>query len=219
MKCPICNSRKGKRACPALGKDICTQCCGEKRVTEIPCPSDCSYLRPGLENEWIRTFSGFGEWVGDPGKTRHYLDTFQQLFGFIRTVEMEIVRHTRRFPAFTDAEVLDAVGLALEDYRTEERGILYEHSSTNPAAQRLLRHLVERIGDVRKALAEDMSSFPLVAVTESLEFIHAQIRYLMSGADGNQRAYLDFLSRQIPPSYLKEDEPNQDEPGKIVLAR
>ena len=44
MVCPVCNSRKAKRACPALGQQICAVCCGTKRLVEIACPPDCGYL-------------------------------------------------------------------------------------------------------------------------------------------------------------------------------
>ena len=43
-KCAACNSRKGKRNCPALGSLICSQCCGTKREKEIACSEDCFYL-------------------------------------------------------------------------------------------------------------------------------------------------------------------------------
>lgn len=43
-KCCSCDSRKGKRNCPALGKVICSQCCGTKKEKEIACPDDCFYL-------------------------------------------------------------------------------------------------------------------------------------------------------------------------------
>lgn len=43
-KCPKCNSRKGKRFCPALSAEICSLCCGEHRLRTIPCPPDCAYL-------------------------------------------------------------------------------------------------------------------------------------------------------------------------------
>ena len=44
MLCPLCQVRKAKRACPALGRQICAVCCGTKRVVEIHCPADCGYL-------------------------------------------------------------------------------------------------------------------------------------------------------------------------------
>lgn len=48
-KCASCNSRKGKRNCPALGNVICNQCCGSKRGNEIDCPDDCFYLGKSIQ--------------------------------------------------------------------------------------------------------------------------------------------------------------------------
>src|SRR5438093_4009140 len=42
--CPLCGQRKARRACPALGKQICAVCCGTKRLVQIQCPPDCAYL-------------------------------------------------------------------------------------------------------------------------------------------------------------------------------
>ena len=42
--CPLCSARKAKRLCPALGHEICPVCCATKRLTQIRCPSGCSYL-------------------------------------------------------------------------------------------------------------------------------------------------------------------------------
>ncbi len=42
--CRYCEHRKGKRSCPALGGAICSACCGQHRLREIDCPSDCVHL-------------------------------------------------------------------------------------------------------------------------------------------------------------------------------
>ena len=42
--CPLCSTRKAKRACPGVHREICAVCCGTKRLTEIACPPDCPYL-------------------------------------------------------------------------------------------------------------------------------------------------------------------------------
>jgi hypothetical protein len=42
--CIYCERRAGKRACPALGGEICPQCCGKHRLVEIECPPDCRWL-------------------------------------------------------------------------------------------------------------------------------------------------------------------------------
>ena len=50
VSCPLCRKRKVRRACPALRSDICSFCCGTKRLTEIQCPKDCPYLSAAREH-------------------------------------------------------------------------------------------------------------------------------------------------------------------------
>jgi hypothetical protein len=42
--CIHCAGSKGKRACPALGGEICPTCCGKHRLVAIACPDDCRWL-------------------------------------------------------------------------------------------------------------------------------------------------------------------------------
>ncbi len=44
MQCPLCQQRQARRACPAVGRQICAVCCGTKRQVDIACPADCGYL-------------------------------------------------------------------------------------------------------------------------------------------------------------------------------
>jgi hypothetical protein len=53
-KCVYCKERKGKRPCPALSGLICSQCCGEHRLTRISCPPDCPYLDTGIDYQQKR---------------------------------------------------------------------------------------------------------------------------------------------------------------------
>src|SRR5688572_28336401 len=48
--CPLCHTRKARRACPALGQQICAVSCATKRVIESTCPSDCVYLASAREH-------------------------------------------------------------------------------------------------------------------------------------------------------------------------
>ena len=52
MTCPLCRKRRGKRACPAKGEAICSQCCGTKRRVEIDCPPDCAFLDGAHAGAW-----------------------------------------------------------------------------------------------------------------------------------------------------------------------
>lgn len=58
-KCLYCHHRKGKRACPALGGMICSQCCGTNRITNIGCPSSCAFLETNDEYQQKRVGSRF----------------------------------------------------------------------------------------------------------------------------------------------------------------
>ncbi|HET8579833.1 MAG TPA: hypothetical protein VFL31_02440 [Nitrospiraceae bacterium] len=60
-KCVYCHQRKGKRACPALGGLICSQCCGEYRIVRIACPSDCVYLDSNSEYQRKRVGDRFAQ--------------------------------------------------------------------------------------------------------------------------------------------------------------
>src|SRR5207247_6809666 len=42
--CPLCGTRRARRGCPALSQQICAICCGTKRLVQIQCPSDCTWL-------------------------------------------------------------------------------------------------------------------------------------------------------------------------------
>ncbi len=47
-KCPICNSRKGKRPCLIMDAPICSQCCGTTRTADT-C-SGCGFYQPPKRN-------------------------------------------------------------------------------------------------------------------------------------------------------------------------
>ncbi len=58
-KCLYCHQRKGKRACPALGGVICSQCCGTNRITNISCPTSCVFLESNDDYQQKRVGNRF----------------------------------------------------------------------------------------------------------------------------------------------------------------
>src|SRR6185436_14797272 len=50
VMCPLCGARRARRGCPALAKEICAVCCGTKRLVQIQCPSDCTWLASAREH-------------------------------------------------------------------------------------------------------------------------------------------------------------------------
>jgi len=51
--CPLCGTRRARRRCPALDKQICAVCCGTKRLVQISCPSDCTWLLSAREQQLV----------------------------------------------------------------------------------------------------------------------------------------------------------------------
>jgi hypothetical protein len=87
-KCVYCHERKGKRTCPALSGLICSQCCGEHRMTRIACPSDCQYLDASSGYQQKRSGERFALARKDFYKGLFALgdDKAAALFNFIETI-------------------------------------------------------------------------------------------------------------------------------------
>lgn len=149
MVCPLCGQRKAKRACPALNRLICAVCCGTKRLVEINCPADCTYLATakthppavvqrqqqmdraqllpligGLSERQARLFLMLAALIA-----RHQGETFQKL------VDDDI------------ALAAEALAATLE---TSVRGIVYEHRAATMPADRLLVELKALVAEITK---------------------------------------------------------------------
>ena len=139
MSCPLCRKRKGKRACPARGAAICSQCCGGKRLVEIACPSDCIYLTgahaPGWEGRAAdreRDQRRIGSHVGQLAERQLHLV-------LIALAGMSGIR-TRR-GELNDPLLFEAVVALRKTVETRVSGVLYEHPAGDARAQELVQEL------------------------------------------------------------------------------
>jgi hypothetical protein len=139
MSCTVCGQRKGKRACPARGDRICSQCCGTKRLVEIDCPPDCLYLTgahaPGWEGRAAdrqRDQRRLGPYVAElTEKQVHLVLIALAAFGGIRA----------RRDDLDDALALEGVVAVRKTAETRDRGVLYEHPPGDARAEELVREL------------------------------------------------------------------------------
>jgi hypothetical protein len=148
LTCPSCGERKGRRSCPAIGRQICTVCCGTKRQVEIRCPSDCPYLTtarqhpPAVVQRRRERQGRFLATVVD-GLTQGQYQLFLLL-------QIAVAGHAARTaPGPRDRDIADAAGALAATYETASKGIIYEHHAAGLPAQRLvadLRAAVEAVG-------------------------------------------------------------------------
>jgi hypothetical protein len=211
MICPLCGQRKARRACPALGHEICATCCGTKRLTQIRCPSDCVYLASAREHPPAVAVRQQQHDVALLIQvTRDFSQRQTQLFLLVGTV-------LNRYPApdlqpLIDDDLAQAAAALAATYETASRGVIYEHRPASLPAERLLGALKPVLADAGQGGG---TPFERDAATV-LRRVGEAIAEIESAEPENRRAFLDLLGR-----VLRKDGPAQppsapESPGLIV---
>jgi hypothetical protein len=203
MKCVVCDKRKAKRPCPAKGASICPLCCGEKRVLELNCPETCEYLKIGREHESAE----FGKklWSQDKlkqDKSRRILAEYQDV---VAHLEYIIAQQRLLSRDLSDNDVSSAINILLDNYRTEDKGILYEKNSDDLRVETLrleLRDVIEAYRNPEKENEQGIvdpkhSRLLLQNAIECLEFLQSMID-LYTKDPRSSSSYVDFLARMTP---------------------
>jgi len=196
MLCPLCRQRKARRACPALGQQICAVCCGTKRLVEIQCPETCPYLATAREHppavvqrEQQRDVAAMMHTMRDVTERQQQLMFL--LLGVARRYEGDALQSA------VDADLADAARSLASTLETANRGVIYEHQPGTMAAQRLVTDW--------KALFKDISSReggdrllqrdgPI-----ALRAIERGAAELGRVLPGGERAYLQLVARMLRP--------------------
>lgn len=164
---------------------------------EISCPPDCAYLTQGQSYQAVKKYMAQLQQVEDPRRRRKLYENSVKYEELLRELETAIIEHASGLRSFRDEEILEAVTLLTRSYRTEEKGLLYEHSSPNPIVQKLLRNLKEILERRRAKVDAQEPMLRLTEVLESLEVLEMDIRYHLT-AQGSRDSYLHFITRNHP---------------------
>jgi len=190
MICPLCRQRRGKRACPARGEAICSQCCGQKRRVEIDCPPDCVYLDGAHAGAWQGRSA---ERDRDARRVGPFLEGLSEAQGRLVLLSLVGVTAMRAERGDLDDRLLrEAVAALRKTVETRQKGILYEHQAGDARAQGLAHELAllfeARDADGRAHAPADRD---LAAALSALErAVEASIR------DGESaHAFLDTAAR------------------------
>jgi hypothetical protein len=226
MLCPLCNQRKAKRACPALGRQICAVCCGTKRLVEISCPADCAYLSsarhhpPAIvqrQQEMDRAMllpllQGLSE---------------RQARLFLLLASVTSKHQAEALQNLTDADIADAAGAFASTLETAGRGIVYEHRPASVVATRLMNEYKAIVDDVVKNAGSALERDAAIALRRIEEAAKAMSAH-MSRADampaespdaGPPRSELQQLFARVlaPPAGPEARETPAAPPASIII--
>jgi len=195
MLCPLCGVRKARRGCPALNQQICPVCCGTKRLVEIPCPSDCTWLASAREHPPAVVVRQQRHDLGLlVGFMRDLNRRQSQLFFLVNTFINEY--RPAELQTVVDDDVAEAVDALASTYETASRGVIYEHRPASLPAERLLTALKPVVTEAGKGLG---SSFDRDA-SLVLRRVRDAVKDAQAAETTNPRAFLELLRRVLRPA-------------------
>lgn len=195
MTCPLCTRRPAKRACPALGQSICPTCCATKRLTEIRCPTDCSYLDAAqkhpaavIRRQQERDVAVVIGALGDR-PTEMHVQLFLLLASLIRGYRPE------GLAALGDTDVADAAAAMATTLEAAGRGVIAELAASNPVSEGLRRKIDAFLAEVGKGGGSQFGRDAALV----LRAIERGARHEAAGVGPEANAYLTLLARILPP--------------------
>jgi hypothetical protein len=211
--CPLCGTRRTKRACPALGQQICAVCCATKRLVQIHCPSDCAYLAASRDHPSAAVVR---RQQRDVEFAMEFLRDFDErqssLFGRIGTF---LVRyHSPDLQPLIDADVAEAMQALASTYETSVRGVIYDHIPASLPAQRVvaaLKPLLDEFGQSGGTAFERDAA----VVMRRMEKGVADVRAI---DHENRRAFLELLARLIvQDATAKAEHEAKEPPSRLIV--
>ena len=209
MSCPICHTRKPRRACPALQQTICPVCCGTKRLTEIQCPDDCVYLTSAREHPAAVVKRQQEHDVAILLPTLQGLSERQhQLFFLFQSL---IARHTPEgFSRLLDDDVADAAAAMAATLETAARGVIYDHAAQSRPAQRLASDMKAMLADIQKQGVK-IYDREVATVLRAIEKGARETRKIEPG----DASYLTLMARLLQSNRTGKESPA--EPARSLI--
>jgi hypothetical protein len=217
VQCPLCRQRPARRACPALGREICPVCCGTKRLAEIACPSTCGYLAAAqshpaavVRRQQERDLAFLTAVM--KGLTPRQKEIVWAVLGLVGRFNADPLLR------LNDEDVADMASSLSATLETAARGVIYEHRPRSVMAQRLstdVRALVdqgrERAGagfdrDTAAALARIAGTFrdagKLLGDQDSSACLATVTRVMRAAADSSKAQAEETRIERPGPSLI-----------------
>jgi class 3 adenylate cyclase len=208
--CPLCGIRRARRGCPALDKQICSVCCGTKRLVQISCPSDCTWLASAREHPPATVVRQQQRDVGLLTRFMRDLSQGQSELFFLITAFLARYQ-APELHAPMDADVAEAIGSLAATFETASRGLIYDHRPASVLAERLttsLKPVLSEAGQGRGSTFERDAAVVLRRIEEAVRDVRAVDQT-------NRQAFLDLLRRVMTP--LPDPAEGAPERSRLIL--
>ncbi len=192
MRCPRCGRRKARRACPALGQQICPVCCGTQRLVEIACPDDCGFLTtarshpPAVVQRRRERDSHFLASIAHVLTQQQYQTLLFLLFAVRRARPESSTR-------LVDTDVAEAAGALAATLETASKGIIYEHRPASRPAQDLGAELTKAVKELGEHAGRPVDGDAAVA----LQSVRRAALEAAAALREGDTACLDWIDRLI----------------------
>jgi hypothetical protein len=203
--CKICGKRRARRACPAVGGDICTLCCGTEREVTLTCPFECEYLREAHRREKPVPLPNTQLANPDVAVSEEFIRSHEELLLFCIYT---LVQAALRTPGAVDSDVIDALEALIQTHRTLESGLYYEARAQNRIAADIQRSFEVSLADYQKLRTEREHLSPTrnVEILAILVFLHRLGQQNQNGRPRG-RMYLDLLRHMTPEQGVEMQAP------------
>ena len=203
--CPLCGTRRARRGCPALGQQICAICCGTKRLVQIRCPSDCTWLASAREHPPAVVVRQQQHDVALLVQVMRDLTERQsQVFFLLSTV---LVRYEPpELQPLLDDDIGEAATALAATLETAARGVIYEHRPASLSAERVMTALKAVLAEAGRGAGAPFDRDAAVVLRRLADAV-VELRAL---EPGNRRLLLDLLGRVIsktPPDRAETEAP------------
>jgi hypothetical protein len=166
-------------------------CCGTKRMVQIACPSDCTWLASAHEHPPAFVVRRQQHDMGLLAQCMRDLSERQaQLFFLLSTF---LARYQAPdLQSIIDDDVAEAVAALAATFETSARGVIYEHRPASLQAGRLLMALKPLLAEAGKGTDPSFERDAAVVLRRIEDAVHRSL-----AAGQNRRGFLELLGRVI----------------------
>ena len=204
--CKICGKRRARRACPAVGGDICALCCGTEREVTLACPLECEYLREAHRREKPIHVPQGQLSNPDIAVSEEFIRSHEEFLLFCIFSLVQAAVQTR---GAVDSDVIDALEALIQTHRTLESGLYYETRPQNTLAASVQRAFEASLADYQRLRTEREHLSPVrnVEILAILVFLHRLAQQNQNGRPRG-RMYVDLLRQMTPQAGVEAQAPS-----------